>query len=94
MEANLLSPQEIQELSRSLPKWKIEQKQLIQTFVFNNFIEAFAFITKVAMIAESIGHHPELNNVYSKVKISLTTHDLDGISTLDVKLANSIDNLK
>ena len=60
---------------------------------FANFIDAFGFMTKVAMISESICHHPEWRNIYSEVSIELTTHDLKGISNLDLKLAKAIDKI-
>ena len=60
---------------------------------FANFIEAFAFMTKVAIIAEGMNHHPEWSNVYAQVKIQLTTHDLGGVSNLDLELAKQINSL-
>lgn len=74
--------------------WKEENNQLKRSFQFNNFIEAFAFMTKVAFVAEKMNHHPNWSNVYNKVDISLCTHD-DGnnITDKDMKLANEIDKL-
>ncbi len=74
--------------------WKEENNSLNQTFEFNNFIEAFGFMTKVAIIAEKMNHHPSWNNVYNKVNISLSTHDAGDIVTdKDRKLASEIDKL-
>ena len=93
METKLLSLKELQDLSHLIPDWEILNSRLRKTFQFQNFIEAFGFMTKVAIISESICHHPEWKNVYSEVSIDLTTHDLSGISNLDLKLAKSIDKI-
>ncbi len=89
----LLSDQEISRLSKDIPSWQLKDKKLIRTFHFKNFVEAFGFMTKVAILAESFCHHPEWMNVYSKVEIQLTTHDLGGISSNDFELAKAIDRL-
>ena len=60
---------------------------------FKDFSEAFAFMTRVALLAEKAGHHPEWSNVYSKVTIALTTHDAGGLSQKDIALAREIDTL-
>ncbi len=93
MKPSLLSSKDIVQLSNSLPNWTVTGNKLHNQWCFKNFIEAFGFMSKVALIAESQNHHPEWSNVYSKVTIELTTHDLGGISNLDVKLATSIDQL-
>ncbi len=64
-----------------------------KTFVFKNFIEAFGFMTKSAIWAEKLNHHPEWSNVYKTVEVTLTTHDVDGLSELDLKLASKMDAL-
>ncbi len=74
--------------------WKEENNKLIRTFEFSNFIEAFAFMTKVAMLAEKMNHHPDWSNVYNKVQIHLSTHDAGNVVTdQDRKLAQAIDKL-
>ena len=74
--------------------WKEENNQLTQSFKFSNFIEAFAFMTKVAFIAEKMNHHPNWNNIYNTVNISLSTHDNGSVVTdKDKKLATEIDKL-
>ena len=74
--------------------WKEIDNALVKQFEFKNFIEAFSFMTKVALIAEKMSHHPEWKNVYNKVEITLTTHDQGNIITeKDRKLANAIDEL-
>ena len=93
MKASLLNKQEMESLPIKLPEWDFSEKKLIREFKFANFIEAFAFMTKVAIIAEGMNHHPEWSNVYAQVKIQLTTHDLGGVSNLDLELANQINSL-
>lgn len=74
--------------------WKETNNSLQQTFKFKDFVEAFSFMTKVALIAEKMGHHPEWKNVYNTVEITLTTHDeKNTITEKDRKLAKLIDEL-
>ena len=73
--------------------WLIEHDKLHKEFIFSNFIEAFGFMTQVAITAENMNHHPEWFNVYKKVVIDLTTHQADGISELDFQLAIKIERL-
>ncbi len=75
------------------PSWMIENKTIKKEFKFDNFIEAFGFMSKVAILSEKIDHHPDWQNTYNKVKIELTTHDKGGITTNDIKLAESIEKL-
>ena len=64
---------------------------IAKTFTFRNFNEAFGFMTRVALAAEKMDHHPEWSNVYKTVHVTLSTHDADGITELDVKLARKMD---
>lgn len=64
-----------------------------KTYQFANFVEAFGWMTRAAIWAEKWDHHPEWSNVYKTVDVTLTTHDLGGVSTLDLKLARKMDNL-
>ena len=89
----LLKSSEIELINQSAPGWSIQDQKIYRKFKFKNFIEAFGFITQIALLAESSNHHPEWSNVYSQVKIHLTTHDLKGISTKDIKLATGINNI-
>lgn len=70
-----------------------ERDAIRKTFVFNNFEEAFAFMTRVALQAEKHDHHPEWFNVYNRVEVTLTTHDADGLSDKDIYLAGFMDSL-
>lgn len=74
--------------------WKEENNALTRTFEFADFVEAFGFMSRVAILAEKQGHHPNWSNVYNKVTISLTTHDAgDVITQKDRELAMAIDGL-
>lgn len=74
--------------------WQEINNQLVRQFVFDNFIEAFAFLTKVAILSEKHNHHPHIVNVYNKVTLSLSTHDVGNIITpKDHNLAAAIDKL-
>ena len=64
-----------------------------KTFVFADFVEAFGWMTHASIWAEKWGHHPEWDNVYKTVNVTLTTHDVDGLSALDAKLARKMDGL-
>ena len=72
----------------------VEDRDAIhKTFQFANFVEAFGFMTRVAIWAEKWDHHPEWFNVYKTVEVTLSTHDVDGLSALDAKLARKMDKL-
>jgi 4a-hydroxytetrahydrobiopterin dehydratase len=66
---------------------------ITRSFTFANFSEAFAFMTRVALLAEVADHHPEWSNVYNRVDILLTTHDAGGLSERDIEMAEAIDAL-
>lgn len=73
--------------------WDVSDTKAEKTFTFGNFIEAFGWMTSVAIVAEKLNHHPEWFNVYKTVKVTLTTHDTGGLSELDLKLAKRMDAL-
>ena len=74
--------------------WTEKNNQLVKNFEFNDFVAAFSFMTRVAFVAEKMGHHPEWSNVYNKVEIKLSTHDAGNVVTdKDRKLADAIDKL-
>ncbi|MBM3760224.1 MAG: 4a-hydroxytetrahydrobiopterin dehydratase [Acidobacteria bacterium] len=78
----------------NLPGWQlIENGKLHRRFQFKDFVEAFSFLTAVALESEKLGHHPEIYSVYNKVEIWLTTHDAGGLTDLDYKLAQIIDGI-
>jgi len=75
-------------------EWKIEKNRLKKSFTFKDFKEAFGFMTKVALVAEKMDHHPTWTNVYNKVEFELSTHDAgDTVTEKDHKLAKAIDAL-
>jgi 4a-hydroxytetrahydrobiopterin dehydratase len=75
--------------------WTLDEGRdaISKSFVFGNFIEAFGFMTQAAIWAEKWNHHPEWSNVYKTVEVTLTTHDVGGLSALDVKLARKMDGI-
>ncbi|MCB1676157.1 MAG: 4a-hydroxytetrahydrobiopterin dehydratase [Halioglobus sp.] len=93
MSAEKLSPAAIEVQLAALPDWALDQHKLYRHFVFENFVEAFGFMTQVALLAETMNHHPEWSNTYNRVEIHLTTHEAGGISTRDFTLARRIDSL-
>jgi 4a-hydroxytetrahydrobiopterin dehydratase len=74
--------------------WFLEDDKLTKPFLFKNFKSAFAFMTLCADYAEEVNHHPEWFNVYNKVKVQLTTHEVDGISAKDFDLALKMDEFE
>ena len=73
--------------------WEINDGKLYREFKFTSFVSAFGFMTQVAILAERANHHPEWSNVYSKVEIYLTTHEVKGLSKRDFDLAQEIEKL-
>ncbi|MEP7239303.1 MAG: 4a-hydroxytetrahydrobiopterin dehydratase [Devosia sp.] len=88
-----LDESEIEAARSKLGAWSFADGAMSRDFKFRDFSEAFAFMTRVALLAQSADHHPEWSNVYNKVTIRLTTHDAGGLSDKDVALATSIDKL-
>lgn len=88
-----LTAKEIENLGAEVPQWRVEGEALYRELVFSDFVEAFGFMTKVALLAQAMNHHPDWNNVYKTVRIRLSTHDVGGLSELDFQLAEKIDDL-
>ncbi len=78
-------------LSKYLNSWAFEKGVIKRDFEFGDFVEAFSFMTSVALVAEHSDHHPEWSNVYNRVSIALSTHSAGGITQLDFDLASKID---
>ncbi|URW74988.1 4a-hydroxytetrahydrobiopterin dehydratase [Sphingomonas donggukensis] len=90
-----LNEQERADALDGLPDWDYDDARdaITRSFTFENFSEAFAFMTQVALMAEKADHHPEWSNVYNRVDVLLTTHDAGGLSARDVEMAGQIDTL-
>jgi 4a-hydroxytetrahydrobiopterin dehydratase len=86
-----LSEPEILERIASLPMWVLREGKLHRAFTFADFSEAFAFMTRVAILAEKANHHPDWSNSWNKVAIDLMSHDVKGLSRRDFDLAAAID---
>lgn len=88
-----MSKQSVQDALGQLEGWEaVEGREAIhKTFVFKDFAEAFGWMTRMAIIAEQMNHHPEWFNVYRTVEVILTTHDVGGLSDLDIALAQKMD---
>ena len=86
-----LTDAEIEESLPGVPGWTRAGDGIERGYQFADFITAFAFMARVALLAEKVDHHPEWSNVYGKVTIRLTTHDAGGLSTRDFALARAID---
>jgi 4a-hydroxytetrahydrobiopterin dehydratase len=88
-----LSAQEIEAALASLPGWSLADGKLHREFHFPDFVQAFGFMTRAALVAEAMDHHPEWCNVYGRVVVNLTTHAAGGITALDAELARRMDKL-
>jgi len=91
--ATRLSDREISQQLQTIPGWQLRDQRIEKTFKFNNFIESIAFVNRLVTPAESLGHHPDITINYNRVTLSLTTHDVGGLSNLDFELAQQIDRL-
>jgi len=88
-----LSKLEIDEELKKLTGWSVKNDKLHKEFQFDNFNQAFGFMTRAAMEIEKMNHHPEWFNVYNRITVDLTTHDADGITNNDVNLARILNSL-
>lgn len=93
MKYKKLSENELDETVRAMNGWELKDGKLKKSFRFSNFVEAFGFMTRIALEAEKMNHHPDWSNVYNTVTIKLSTHDAGGITDYDIKLAKIIDNI-
>ena len=88
-----LSDEQIKKELASLAGWSVVNGKLHKDFVFQDFIEAFGFMSKASMHIEKMNHHPEWFNVYNKLKVDLVTHDAGGITQNDISLARILNSL-
>jgi 4a-hydroxytetrahydrobiopterin dehydratase len=89
----LLSETELKQQLKKIPGWRVVKGKLHREFKFDSFVKAFGFMTSVAIEAETMNHHPDWYNVYNVVRVDLMTHDLGGIGTFDVVLAEKMNRL-
>lgn len=88
-----LSATEIDRRLRDHPEWSLADGKLHRRLAFDDFVAAFGFMTRVALVAESMQHHPDWSNVYDTVVLDLSTHDVGGVSEKDFALAAAVDRL-
>lgn len=88
-----MTSDEINSAMQSIDSWTLEQNSITKTFTFDTFVDAFGFMSQVALHAEKMNHHPDWSNVYNRVTISLSTHDAGGLTMNDFNLAQSIDSI-
>lgn len=88
-----LSQQDVETRLGSLPGWRVEGGQLTRTFTHSDFRAALAFVNKVGDLAESAGHHPDIDIRYNKVRLGLVTHDAGGLTSKDFDLATAVNSL-
>ncbi len=93
MALTALSSEQIQSELQNLSGWSLVDGKLHKEFQFEDFIQAFGFMTRAAIHAEKMNHHPEWFNVYNKLKVDLMTHDAGGITENDIKLAKILNSL-
>jgi 4a-hydroxytetrahydrobiopterin dehydratase len=89
-----LSEHEIQQKLSSLPGWQMESGALQRKYAFKDFVEAMAFVNRLAELAETAGHHPDIDIRYNRVTVGLVTHDADGVTENDTKMAAQISALE
>lgn len=88
-----LTDSQIAEHMKALPDWELGEDQIRRTFRFKDFVEAFGWMSSVALVAERMNHHPEWRNVWATVEVELSTHDAGGLTERDMKLAAAMDRL-
>lgn len=89
----LTEPEVVIFLKENLKNWTFENNSITREFKFKTFVEAFSFMTSIALEAEKLDHHPDWSNSYNRVKIALTNHAAKGVTQLDFDLADKIDKL-
>lgn len=89
----ILSESELRAALESLDDWQVRDGKLHRTFVFRDFVDAFGFMSRAALCAERMDHHPEWCNVYRTVRVDLVTHSAGGITSLDLALATDLNRL-
>ena len=88
-----LSKQQVDTMLSSVPDWQIDAGELVRTFKFEDFRAAIRFVNQIADLAETAGHHPDIDIRYNRVRLTLVTHDAGGITNKDFDLASRADKL-
>jgi 4a-hydroxytetrahydrobiopterin dehydratase len=88
-----LTPDALDALARELPEWSVASGRLHREFRFADFVEAFGFMARAALVAERMNHHPDWSNAWNTVTVDLVTHSAGGITDLDAELARALDDL-
>ncbi len=91
--ADLIDPNNLDNFTKKVPEWEIDGENLTRTFEFDEFMEAIDFVNSVAEIAEEALHHPDIDIRFNTVTLTLTTHDLGGLTKSDFDVAARVDNL-
>jgi 4a-hydroxytetrahydrobiopterin dehydratase len=88
-----LTDSEVQTALKALPGWSLEGGAIVKTFKFGKFAQGIAFVQRVAVEADKVDHHPDIDIRYTRIRVALSTHDAGGITGMDTKLAGQIDAL-
>jgi 4a-hydroxytetrahydrobiopterin dehydratase len=91
--SELLEGDDLDEALKKVPEWDLEKKSITRTIEFEEYNDAIDFVNDLAEIAEEAQHHPDITIRYTKVTLSLTTHDAGGLTQADIELAQRVDNL-
>lgn len=91
--SELVEEEEIEALMKKIPEWDHEEKSIVKVFEFDEFMDSIDFVNGVAEIAEENGHHPDIDIRYCTVTLTLTTHEVGGLTDSDFDLARKIDTL-
>ena len=89
-----LTPDVLLPALEKLNGWELNNDRICKDFIFSDFKQAFAFMVQVALLCEKQNHHPDWSNSYNKVSIALTTHDHNGVTYLDLQIAEAIETIK
>ena len=88
-----LSKEELEKFRAAHPEWEVVGKAIQRTYVFKKFLDGIEFVRQVAQVAEKHDHHPDIDIRYTKVTVTLSTHDAGGVTELDVQLASAMDKI-
>lgn len=93
--ADLIDPSDLEKFTKKIPEWELDdaEKSIQRVFEFDEFMEAIDFVNSVAEIAEDAHHHPDIDIRYASVTVTLTTHDLGGLTSADFEVASRVDHL-